>query len=97
MQVPGDLRFKMKVASYLVGICARELPEDRVDPKTHAEPWEGILDQDGSRRPLHARDVCTAIRAGELDAQFSVAVEAALTQTIADVQVVRPSYLLQKR
>lgn len=90
-QVPAELRFKMKVASYLVGICERELAG--AGPDADAASWARLLGQEGGTPAVLTRYICSVIRAGKLDAVFNETVETVLLRTTADVQVVRPGHL----
>lgn len=92
-QLAGEARYKLQVASYLVGICERELTVGRPHPDEDRAAWSLLLKRPDGEPGRLAADLCASIRRGELDAEFDATVEAVLSRTTAAVRVVRPTHL----
>lgn len=92
-QLAGELRYKFQVASYLLAICERQLTTDLDHAAADHAAWSGLLGRDVGDPDSAARELCAAIRAGQLDPTFDAVVEVVLARTIEDVRVIKPGHI----
>ncbi len=89
----GEERYKLQVASYLLGICQRELTIGSDHRDLDFAAWDRLLGGGNHRNEALTSKLCSEIRAGRFDVRFDELVETVLARTAADVRVVRPDHL----
>ncbi len=88
----GGDKYDALVAAYLLGICERELKNGPTIDAKEKEQLAKFLKSESSLEDLH-KAICAGIRNGDLDGQWDELLDMLLTQTVANVSVVRPDHL----
>ena len=88
----GEQKYHALVASYLLGICERELDLSPGFDREETEALAKFLKSAGSLDALRAQ-LCRGIRSGAFDGQDDAALQILLSETVNNVRVVRPDHL----
>lgn len=91
-KLQGEAKYHAIVASYLLGICEREL---RLSPGYNTKETAQLADFVRTSGPLEElqKSLAKGIRSGAYDAQWDALLDMLLLQTVDNVAVVRPDHL----
>ena len=88
----GEERYHAQVASYLIGICGREIRQPPDILEAERRRLADFLGQDGTMAEL-TQELSAGIRAGLCDARWDEAMALVLDQVVQKVSIVRPDHL----
>lgn len=92
-KVAPELRYDIRVASFLVSIAEREVAHGpAIDEKNRAE-LAALLGDDGASLPALHGALAARLRRGELDGRLDEVLVTLLAQVADKVRIVRPSHL----
>ncbi len=88
----GERKYHALVASYLLGICRRELDLGPGFDRTEMDALTKFLKATGSLGLLRAQ-LCRGIRSGTFDRQADAVLRMLMDESVNNVRVVRPDHL----
>ena len=92
-QLAGEARYKAKVASFLLAVCAREIGAGPSHDEADRAAWADLLGTSQGDALQLKQELCAKIRRGDFDDSFDRVLDVMLARTRADARIVRPDHV----